>query len=417
MVVADPSETDEILRSLNNGTVNLLSSDLKVLLKEKMFIIPSHFDEVEFFRFNYFKSLYDTTVFRCTVLPTLGCNLTCPYCYEMKRDIYMSDETIDNFIKWLIPHLKTCKEFSLEWFGGEPLTRIDIIEKITNKILELQQQIGFKYSANITTNGVLLTPSIVHKMDELNINAVQVTFDGSKTYHDKYRKHPNGKGSFETIINNIDYYCTHTKSMNALHVRINVTDENYDSIPELLKALPISVKKRSVLFFRWIYENSASEFIDFSSLHRGKNPFNNLAPLYKAAQEQGFFTNNLDEQVNFNYCECDFVNKFRIDPEGNLYLCTQSYLPEEAIGNVAQGGLTEQGLNYYCKIANINPFSDNQCLECLLLPHCKGGCRKAALVNKRLCTPIKGSVDKYILMLYNKYNSQAYGGSYNENLV
>ena len=133
--------------------------------------------------------------------------------------------------------------------------------------------------------------------------------------------------------------------MNALHVRINVTDENYDSIPELLKALPISVKKRSVLFLGGFMKIQQVSSFDFSSLHRGKNPFNNLAPLYKAAQEQGFFTNNLDEQVNFNYCECDFVNKFRIDPEGNLYLCTQSYLPEEAIGNVAQGGLTEQGLN------------------------------------------------------------------------
>lgn len=392
-----------ILSGQNVLPINLLKKDEYDLLRSKMFLIDNDFDELEYFKYNYFKSLYSNNTFRNTILPTLECNLRCPYCYEEKRNCSMSEETIDAYLEWIEPFLSEVKYFSVEWFGGEPLLEIQTIEKISNGIEKLQRKYGFAYNANITTNGVLLNEEYIKRIEKCHINSVQICFDGDKDWHDKYRISASGKGSFDTIMNNIETYCKESQSNSALAIRINVTDDNYNGIDGLLDRLDDSIKKRAYLFFRWIYESRAQNFRPFSNQLRGSLPFENISKLYNKAKEKGFYTNNLDESVSYNFCECDFANKYRIGPDGSIFLCTQSYNDVEAIGNV-KSGIRIEDISMYYRFININPFSDEECIECKYLPLCKGGCRKAVLHGKKSCFNQKNSIDDYVMMLYNKHN-------------
>ena len=396
-------EEFEEVRNILNKNIITESNRIVSVLNQNMFLVDLDFNELEYFKYNYYKSLYNSSVFKNTVLPTLSCNLECPYCYEYKRNISMDDKTINAYISWVTPFLADVKNFYIDWFGGEPLLRLDIIAKITDKIYKVQEDLKFNYCSSITTNGVLMSKEIIKKFEACSIEGVQVTFDGDMSYHNQYRKTTSKNDTFNTLMENVNTYCEFSRAKTALVIRVNVTDENFTSIETLLDRFTEKVKKRSVFIFRWIYESSAANFRQFSNKRRGLKPFENLSILYQLAIDKGCLTLNLDEHANFNFCECDFTNHYTIDPEGNVYLCTQSFDVRESIGTVFKKQFELNRMSFYYTTANINPFNNQDCLECKLLPMCKGGCRKAAYLGKRMCIEQKDSIDKYLEILHNKY--------------
>ncbi len=80
----------------------------------------------------------------------------------------------------------------------------------------------------------MLNAKIAKELKKLKVKTVQITIDGPKEIHDKRRPLINGKGSFDTIINNVkevkDYF-------EHISIRINIDKTNEDKIIELLKYL------------------------------------------------------------------------------------------------------------------------------------------------------------------------------------
>jgi len=69
-------------------------------MKKGGYIIDDNFDEIDYMRFVYQKSAYDSDVLKLTIIPTYSCNFTCPYCYEgnytiRKDNLFMSFEVED----------------------------------------------------------------------------------------------------------------------------------------------------------------------------------------------------------------------------------------------------------------------------------------------------------------------------------
>ena len=87
------------------GLSNITKSDLFNPLKEMNFIVDDDFDELEYFKLQWNRSLYASGILRHTILPNLACNLDCPYCFESKTGKFMSQETADAYISWLQPQL------------------------------------------------------------------------------------------------------------------------------------------------------------------------------------------------------------------------------------------------------------------------------------------------------------------------
>lgn len=392
---------------VNNGLIPSDDKETEVLeyLKEQMFVVEDEMDELEYFKLGWNRSLYSFGIIRHTVLPNLACNFDCPYCFECKTGKFMSEQTELDYLAWLEPQLVDAKHFYLTWYGGEPLLSKGTIKRITDAILVMKEKYGFEYSASLVTNGYLLDDEFIKQIDQLCIKCVQVTFDGDEEIHNKYRfLNITKNGTFSTILSNMKNYCENTVSDVAAILRVNVTDENYDSIPALLEKIPNSIKKRCILLIRWIYGHSdgRSPGKEFSEKLKGESPYTNLYPLYQLAEEMGFTTNSFDEGVSYNFCECDFDKAFIIDQDGDIFMCSHSMKKEETVGNVREGFTSQKDFSRYAKFVNTNPFEDKECIACKILPICKGGCRKARFIGRRACSGVKYDVSGYVLQKYHK---------------
>jgi len=67
------------------------------------------------------------------------------------------------------------------------------------------------------------------------------------------------------------------------------------------------------------------------------------------------------------------INSFLIDPEGNLYRCYN------AVGDVSKAmGNIKNRIDYnhprFTELFSFDPFQDEECRDCHLLPVCMGGC-------------------------------------------
>ena len=394
------------LDNRNNKSVDPLIE----VLKELNFIVDDEFDELAFFRLLWYRSLYSSGIIRHTLFPNLACNLDCPYCFENKDSSFMSKETADEYLTWLEPQLLQAKYFFMNWFGGEPLLSKEIIRYISRKVLILQNKYNFEYGASIVTNGTLMDEAFIDEMPDLNIQSIQVTIDGTRDIHDKYRFFKgNNKGTYDDIISNLVLYAQKNQSEVASTIRINVTDDNYDMVEKLLDDFPDILRRSYMILFRWVYSHpqGRNPNVEYSSCHRGEAPFNNLAKLYQMAEDKGYTTNSFDEGNHYNFCECDFDNAIQVNQDGNLFMCSHCMDESEKVGNVRDGFGTQQNLARYARFITENPFEDKECLECNILPICKGGCRKARYLGKKVCSDVKYSVPQYILQKANrKYASK-----------
>lgn len=162
------------------------------------------------------------------LIPNLGCNYRCPYCFEKDGgypNIKMSKKQVDaifNLIKdKLIP------EEDITLYGGEPLQgeNRELIEYIIHKGMELG-----RYFFTVT-NG----HDLEYYMDLLGkdkIRILQITMDGPRDIHNKRRISTDGKDSYDRIINNIERVLSETEA--EVRLRINLDQQNYPYIMDLL---------------------------------------------------------------------------------------------------------------------------------------------------------------------------------------
>lgn len=180
-------------------------SNLVEKLKEGYFLIDDDVDELKILRFQMYKDRMSEHTLSLTIAPTSDCNFRCVYCYEKKsiRKKSMTLEVEDAIIDLIKSVKTTISSMNVAWYGGEPLLRFDVIERLSKRIIQICKENNIQYFSSIVTNGYLLTPEIAKKLAEYQIKNIQVTLDGPKETHDKRRILANGEGSFEKIINNI----------------------------------------------------------------------------------------------------------------------------------------------------------------------------------------------------------------------
>ena len=85
---------------------------------------------------------------------TENCNLKCKYCYEIHRNINMTEENFDHFYSVTLPQLKKLYDFNtyiLHFFGGEPLLNFNLIKYIVPIIKKDNNCIDIE----IVSNGLL----------------------------------------------------------------------------------------------------------------------------------------------------------------------------------------------------------------------------------------------------------------------
>lgn len=142
----------------------------------------------------------DSSIGYMRVSLTEQCNLRCKYCFvnEIISDrSNMSEEMFRKAVETLISGSKSPR---IQYFGGEPLIRMELII-LGHQMLSTAQKYGHidNFTEEIVTNGTLLTEDKMNFFIENNI-ALIFSIDGWKEIHDKNRVNIQGNGTFDIVI-------------------------------------------------------------------------------------------------------------------------------------------------------------------------------------------------------------------------
>ncbi len=346
------------------------ASDLKRLLLDKGFILEDGIDELALLKVFHHASRFQRKNLGLTIIPTLGCNFTCVYCYETGKIRMMKKDVQDALIGFVENRIQQGGSLSVTWFGGEPLLRVDVISRLSAKLIKLCERNDVKYSARIITNGYLLDADNTEKLIRASVKEAQVTLDGPKEVHDRRRPLKGGGATFDTILDNVKQA---SKKM-FISLRMNIDHTNRDRIAEMLDILSDAKMEKEVGF----YLGQTSPYTDVCRDMAGTCLTNEDFSLLGLETmltmiERGFtFTFNMPRKKDM-HCLAGNANSFVITPSGGIVNCWNDVdNPDKETGHLMKPR-TETMKTVARHWSGRDPFA-MECAECLLLPICMGGC-------------------------------------------
>lgn len=171
-------------------------------------------------------SAFATEALELTILPTEQCNLRCTYCYEAFELGHMEAGVVTAIKQLITNRITELHKLSVDWFGGEPLLAMDVIEEISG----LAQQLAdlhpeLEYKSSITTNGVLLTSEYAQRLSAVGVRHLHVSLDGPDGVHDQTRRLRGGRGTFRRIEQNL-LAIRDSDTDTRVDLRVHVTPAN-----------------------------------------------------------------------------------------------------------------------------------------------------------------------------------------------
>lgn len=389
--------------SKNNDFLNDIDKPMFEDLIENGFIIKDDVDEISLLRNSYWDNKVNNPVLHISVMTTLDCNFRCIYCFENRQSVEMTDnvqKSVINFIKNELSS-RQYQAVHIDWYGGEPLLNMVCIERISSEIIAECKCKNILYESSIMTNGYLLSLENCLKLKDLHVSHAQITIDGTKEIHDSRRPLESNKGTFDEIIKNIKLMKDYVNPF----IRINVDKTNVQSIDELL------------LFFR----NNGMDDLDITIkgvVSSDANPVevtmidekeisNLIIQKIIKAKELGLKTSVLTafEESDSHFCIVDLDSQFIISPNGSVFKCGEAYDESDPgfIGTIDEEGHVDIDLEKRL-LWDKDPFVDEECLKCNVLPLCMGGCQLKREVKKNgWCSPVlKNNLEELIGLYYDE---------------
>ena len=158
---------------------------------------------------------------------TQKCNENCIHCGSRCGENVPEELPTEAFLK-LLDKVATDFAGSLPMLcvtGGEPLLRRDFFE-----IVEHAHRLGFTWG--MTSNGTLITKDVARRLKEAGMATVAISLDGTKEYHDKFRRSPN---AFERTVEGLRNLLE--QDFEDVQATTVVTKQNLGSLEELFQVL------------------------------------------------------------------------------------------------------------------------------------------------------------------------------------
>jgi len=344
-----------------------------------------------------------------TIAPTTGCNFRCPYCFETHEPVVMSREVQDKLVDSVKYFFTTFRpsQFSVSWYGGEPLLQPKIIEDLSRRFTALCDENKVEYSADIVTNGYLLTQELADMLSRCKVSKCQITLDGLKECNDKTRILADGGGSFDVITGNL----RKLKLDFEVNVRCNLTQGNKQDFFGLKKLVEEIAQQSGNKLSCYGYPVDDLIAADKTALQE--------KPL---SQQEWMDYVDLDSKLlsrfscDLCYCGAHHLSSFVVAPDGNLYKCWNDItIPSRRVANLLEDGnvflaqLRNEVGKKYLDVGDI--LEDEECRECRFLPLCKGGCphNRVFLKKKNCLKSVASWIDKVILQQFTENKNKDEG--------
>lgn len=385
------SEIDkELYTCLHDRNFGKIPMSTINVLKEKRILVDDEQRDIYYLncKTKYYGKFYDSKSLSLVIAPTTGCNFSCPYCFEPKKNPKTMTEEVENGIIEFIKSKTRMEEISLTWYGGEPLLAFNRIEKLYDRILaETEKKIVFH---SIITNGFLINDRTIDFFKRSGLNSIQISFDGTKDNHDQSRYLKDGhKPTFDTIVANMEKLARAMPEL-RINARINVNKENITDFTEMYKMFSDAEWCAKIHVYPGIiHEDSADGATMCSRCYTERE----LPELYELIEKSGIPVNYLPKISNKG-CMMQYAESFIIGPEGELYKCWEDVSkPDRTVGSIMEPEKGDYGL-LMRYMHDCGPFNE-ECRKRTVFPVCWGGCGVRRYRNRfngaefNLCTPLK----------------------------
>ena len=277
---------------------------------------------------------------------------------------------------------------------------LDIV-KIINFIKRLEP--NRLISIVIITNGSLINEFNIKEMliSEM-IKSFQFTFDGLPYYHDRVK---GKKGAFFSAINGINYLIK-SNFKGTINIRINISEQNKNSIKELLSLLKSKFISLNKLLFYPAFINNKNNTVENNYCIQTDNAY----------LINGIFYKNCTE-LRINYLiyltplliNCSYLreNSFTIAPNLKLYKCIDEQINDDnSVGILKDGKIKLNNFTNEGRIKHFNKITESfltkkECKNCSWLPICRTGCPLEINNNSNNCRKFM----QYRLINYIKYRN------------
>ena len=350
-------------------TKQLLETDLRNAAKSNigkealirgLFLVPEGKDECAYYQsVSTLMRIYNRKEGNRTfmILPTFGCNARCVYCYEEgMKPISMTAETADAVVRYIV-ETHAIDPVKINWFGGEPLLRPDIIDRVSGGL----QKAGVRYRGGIVSNGSLITPEILEKMKGLwNVTSIQISVDGCERDYIGRKRYVGYHDYYRSVMRSISDM---SEAGIRVLVRCNTEESIWDGVPQFLKDLSETVVHK---------KNVQVYFSPLDHVRRGPDAYALWEKILDARtliRDAGFEPQmQLGPKLSFDvfHCMAD-GGSVVIGPDGKLYPCDHCD-PDTCFGDVFRGTTNEAARTEFCRTDRIR----EQCRACPYLPCCTG---------------------------------------------
>ncbi|TGE15020.1 radical SAM/SPASM domain-containing protein [Hymenobacter elongatus] len=372
------NEHKKRILELKDGESRIEPIDIS-LLSNEVLIIKNHLENHKINLESKISDYLNNAAAIC-IMPTEKCNFRCTYCYESFEKGKMGENTINSIIKYIQKNAKLYNFFNLSWFGGEPLLQYQIIKRISQEFRNQQLLNKFTGSISVTTNGSLLTEEVVRELSDVDINLIQISIDGPPEIHDKQRITYNQKGTYHTILANMEYALRNSNSHFTLRINLDTTNSNnYKAVADWLEE---DISKRFQEFGTrveirvvsiWNATNTSIEGICIQDEERLIKYLRVKSILSKTNNQ--FLEQYAQEvsQIGSLACYAGKPNHYIVGSDGTLYKCTVALkLEDNILGFIKENGDLSIDETKEAKWTKLNSLTDPQCNKCSFSQSCMG---------------------------------------------
>lgn len=325
---------------------------------------------------------------------TEECNQRCRYClfsdsYPLERDHSrrsMPLEMAKKAIRYFREHSRNSESVHISFYGGEPLTCFDKIKELIIYANNLGDWPETYF--HVDTNGTLMNERILDFMVENNVG-LQISVDGPREIHDRYRVFRNGRPTFDRVMETVDMI--RNKYPDFYNERVSVAatlappydlravEEFFES--DRFKRLTVSanfMQSVDTEFFnkqaaglkslrKETFREVAEGYI--SNLIEGKRGTNLAMALIQKAMAIIYRRNieTLGDTAPPNAACLPGVRRAFLDVDGNYYPCEKIGVKCYKIGDV------DSGIDYSRVIKLLDDYiehSEEECLNCWAVRLC-----------------------------------------------
>lgn len=327
-------------------------------LIKAQFLVPADKDECAYY--NQISSLMRVYsrkkgIRGYTILPTLGCNARCVYCYEEgMQQVTMTPEIVEQAIRFILDTHQGDR-VKLSWFGGEPLLCPNIIDRIC----EGMRDAGLEYKSSMISNGSLITPEIIGKMGgDWKLNHIQVSMDGAEADYVSRKRYYADRDHYHQVMRAVSRM---SEAGITVTIRCNVDEENAGGIPRFLDDLSVGVahKDKADIYFAPLNAVRMSEN-DLALWTKLRD----LRPLVEGAGFRFRPFLGLGTAFRTFHCMAD-AGSVVVAPDGSLYPC-EHCPPGSRLGDIWHGVTDEAARREFCRVDRTR----EKCKTCSFLPDC-----------------------------------------------